>query len=47
MLTEERRNLIVSYVNDKNAVTVAELMEEFNASAATIRCMPSRNASWN
>ncbi|RKM62015.1 DeoR/GlpR transcriptional regulator [Butyrivibrio sp. CB08] len=37
MLTEERRNLIVSYVNDKNAVTVAELMEEFDASAATIR----------
>jgi len=37
MLTEERRNLIVSYVNEKNAVTVAELMEEFDASAATIR----------
>ena len=29
MLTEERRNLIVSYVNEKNAVTVAELMEEY------------------
>ncbi len=37
MLTEERRNLIVSYINEKNAVTVQELMEEFDASAATIR----------
>ena len=37
MLTEERRNLIVSYINEKNAVTVPELMEEFGASAATIR----------
>ncbi|WP_022773035.1 DeoR/GlpR family DNA-binding transcription regulator [Butyrivibrio sp. AE2015] len=37
MLTQERRDLIVSYVNDNNAVTVAELMEKFDASAATIR----------
>lgn len=37
MLTEERRNLIVSYIKEKNAVTVQELMDEFNASAATIR----------
>ena len=37
MLTQERRDLIVSYINEKNAVTVTELMEEFDASAATIR----------
>ena len=37
MLTEERRNLIVSFINEKNAVTVQELMQEFDASAATIR----------
>ena len=37
MLTKERRDLIVAYINDKNAVTVAELMTEFDASAATIR----------
>ncbi len=37
MLTQERRDLIVQYINEKNAVTVAELMEEFDASAATIR----------
>lgn len=37
MLTQERRDLIVSYINEKNAVTVNELMEEFDASAATIR----------
>ncbi len=37
MLTQERRDLIVSYINDNNAVTVAELMEHFDASAATIR----------
>lgn len=37
MLTQERRDLIVAYVNEKCAVTVAELMEEFGASAATIR----------
>ena len=37
MLTQERRDLIVSYINEKNAVTVAELIEEFDASAATIR----------
>lgn len=37
MLTKERQDLIVAYINEKNAVTVAELMEEFGASAATIR----------
>ena len=37
MLTQERRDLIVSYINDNNAVTVAELMKKFDASAATIR----------
>ena len=37
MLTQERRDLIVSYINEKKAVTVAELMDEFDASAATIR----------
>ncbi|MCR5670238.1 MAG: DeoR/GlpR family DNA-binding transcription regulator [Butyrivibrio sp.] len=37
MLTQERRDLIVAYINDKNAVTVADLMKEFDASAATIR----------
>ncbi len=37
MLTQERRDLIVAYINEKNAVTVTELMEEFDASAATIR----------
>ena len=37
MLTQERRDLIVSLINERNVVTVAELMEEFNASAATIR----------
>ncbi len=37
MLTQERRALIVSLINERNAVTVAERMEEFDASAATIR----------
>ncbi len=37
MLTQERRDLIVAYINEKNAVTVTELMDEFDASAATIR----------
>ncbi|MBE5840507.1 MAG: DeoR/GlpR transcriptional regulator [Butyrivibrio sp.] len=37
MLTKERRDLIVSYINENNAVTVAQLMEQFDASAATIR----------
>lgn len=37
MLTQERRDLIVSLINERNVVTVAELMDEFNASAATIR----------
>ena len=37
MLTKERRDLILSYINEKKAVTVPELMEEFGASAATIR----------
>ncbi|SFB82740.1 DeoR/GlpR family DNA-binding transcription regulator [Butyrivibrio sp. YAB3001] len=37
MLTQERRDLIVSFINEKSVVTVAELMEEFDASAATIR----------
>lgn len=37
MLTKERRDLIVSFINEKNVVTVSDLMEEFGASAATIR----------
>ena len=37
MLTQERRDLIVTLINERNVVTVAELMEEFDASAATIR----------
>lgn len=37
MLTQERRDLIVAYINEKSAVTVTQLMEEFDASAATIR----------
>lgn len=37
MLTQERRDQIVAIVNEKNAVTVQELMDEFDASAATIR----------
>ena len=37
MLTKERHDLIVSYINENNAVTVAQLMEQFDASAATIR----------
>ena len=37
MLTHKRRDLIVEYINEKNAVTVQELMDEFDASAATIR----------
>ena len=37
MLTEERRNKITGIVNEKKAVTVTELMEALDASAATIR----------
>ncbi len=37
MLTQERRDLMVQFINEKNAVTVAELMSEFDASAATVR----------
>ncbi len=37
MLTQERRDLMVQFINEKNAVTVNELMEEFDASAATVR----------
>lgn len=37
MLTQQRRDLIVEYINDRTAVTVQDLMDEFDASAATIR----------
>ena len=37
MLTQERRDMIVAFINEKNAVTVSQLMDEFDASAATIR----------
>ena len=37
MLTHQRRDLITEYVNEKKTVTVQELMEAFDASAATIR----------
>ena len=37
MLTQERRDIITRIVNEKNAVTVAELVEELETSAATIR----------
>lgn len=37
MLTQERRDQIVAIINERNAVTVQELMDEFDASAATIR----------
>ncbi|MCR5100640.1 MAG: DeoR/GlpR family DNA-binding transcription regulator [Butyrivibrio sp.] len=37
MLTEERRKQIVSIVNEKKAVTVAELTELLDSSEATIR----------
>ncbi|MBQ7431030.1 MAG: DeoR/GlpR transcriptional regulator [Butyrivibrio sp.] len=37
MLTEERRELMVKLINEEGAVTVAELMDRFDASAATIR----------
>ena len=37
MLTQERRDIITRIVNEKNAVTVAELVEELDTSAATIR----------
>ena len=37
MLTQERRDLIVAYINENSAATVADLMKEFDASAATIR----------
>ncbi len=37
MLTQERRDLIVAYINENKAVTVTDLIEEFGTSAATIR----------
>ncbi len=37
MLTEERRNEIVSYIEEHKAVTVQELVDALDASAATIR----------
>ena len=37
MLTQERRDLIVAYINENSAATVTDLMKEFDASAATIR----------
>lgn len=37
MLTEERRSAIVAYIEEHKVVTVQELVEEFDASAATIR----------
>ena len=37
MLAEERKAKIISYVNERHAVTAAELMQEFSASEATIR----------
>ena len=37
MLTEERRARIVEIVNEKKAVSVNELIELLDASAATIR----------
>ncbi len=37
MLTEERRNEIVAYVEEHRAVTVQELVDALGASAATIR----------
>jgi len=37
MLTQERRDIITNIVNKKKAVTVTELVEELDTSAATIR----------
>ncbi|WP_035769024.1 DeoR/GlpR family DNA-binding transcription regulator [Butyrivibrio sp. NC2002] len=37
MLTEERRNAIVSYIEEHKAVTVQELVDFLDTSAATIR----------
>lgn len=37
MLAEERKSKIVDMVNENKAITAAELMQEFNASEATIR----------
>ena len=37
MLTEERRNAIVSYLEKNNTATVQELVEALDASASTIR----------
>lgn len=37
MLADERRNAIVSYIDEHNTATVQELVEAINASAATIR----------
>lgn len=37
MLTEQRRDLIVSYVNDRGSVTLADLKEMLGASESTLR----------
>ena len=37
MLAEERRSEIVAYIEEHKAVTVQELMDALDASAATIR----------
>lgn len=37
MLSEERKNLICKFVNERKAVSVQELMNQFHASEATIR----------
>lgn len=37
MLPEERKSLILEYINSSHAVTTTELMEKFDASEATIR----------
>ncbi|WP_026503917.1 DeoR/GlpR family DNA-binding transcription regulator [Butyrivibrio sp. NC3005] len=37
MLTQERRDIITNIINERKAVTVAELVDELDTSAATIR----------
>lgn len=37
MLTHERQNLILNILNEKKAVTIAELTTEFDASESTVR----------
>lgn len=37
MLSEERKALILEYINENKAVSATELMKKFNASEATIR----------